>query len=226
VLDSDSEPLALAPLLALARSEPLPPEPWPTRIGQGFARWLPILLMAGLAILTFWLVRQSVPVAAERPDAPIGHSPDYEMRAFSIQQHGAAGAAPSVIEGDQVRHFPDTDTFEMEGVRLRWLDEQGRSTLITARHATMDPARDEVVLREQARLLRPAQPGVDQGLELWGDHLVFDTKAQTLRSDQRVTVRYGPHEFEGGGLRYDHLAGVLDLRGGVHGQIAGGTLRR
>lgn len=219
MLDNDTEPLPLAPLLAAGPRVTYPAEPWPARIVQGFARWLPILLMAALALFTFWLVRQTGPVAVEKPQAAPTHAPDYEMKGFAIQQHGVAGTAPSVIEGDQVRHYPDTDTFDIDGVRLRWIDLEGRVTRVTARRATLDPARNEVVLLEQGHLNRPVQPGVDQGLELWGDHLVFDTRAQTLRSERRVVVRYGEHQFEGGGAWYDHRAGELELHGGVHGKV-------
>lgn len=219
MLDNDTEPLPLAPLLAAGPRIAHPVEPWPVRMAQGFARWLPILLMAALALFTFWLARQSGPSAVDKPATAPVHVPDYEMRGFSIQQHGVAGTAPSVIEGDQVRHFPDTDTFDIDGVRLRWLDQEGRVTLVTARRATLDPARNEVVLLEQGHLIRAVQPGVDQGLELWGDHLIFDTRAQTLRSERRVVVRYGEHQFEGGGAWYDHRAGQLELHGQVHGTV-------
>jgi len=223
VLDTDTEPLALAPLLTPARHEPVQQEPWPARIAQGFARWLPILLMAALALLTFWLVRQTAPVVPDRSERPVAHVPDYEMRGFSLQQHGQAGMAPSVIEGEQVRHFPDTDTYEIDGVRMRWIDELNHVTVVTARHATLDPARHEVVLHERARLVRPPQPGVDQGLELWSDHLVVDTQAQVLQSPNKVHVRYGPHEFQGDRMVYDHRERQLELQGHVQGRVVSGS---
>ena len=219
MLDNDTEPLPLAPLLAAAPRIAYPPEPLPARIAQGFARWLPILLMALLALVTFWLVRQSAPVAVDKPSAAPSHAPDYEMKGFSIEQHGVAGATPSVIEGDQVQHYPDTDTFDITDVRLRWVDLQGRVTLITARRASFAPALNQVVLLENGHLARPTQQGVDDGLELWGDQLVFDTEAQTVRSKRPVVVRYGAHRFEGGGVTYDHRGGLLNLTGGVHGEV-------
>lgn len=220
MLENDTEPLPLAPLLA---SGPVHHErhlePWPVRVVQGVARWLPILLMAALALFTFWLVRQTAALAPEPAPSPLGHTPDYEMRGFSIRQYTAPGAPPSIVEGDRVRHYPDTDTFEIDGVRLRWFDDDGRVTRVTARRATMDPARDEIVLKEQGHLERPAQPGVEQGLELWGDDLVFDTEAQTLRSEKRVDIRYGAHQFQSGGVVYDHREQHLELRGGVQGTV-------
>lgn len=219
MLDNDTEPLPLAPLLSVGPQVRRPAEPWPARITQGFSRWLPIVLMASLALFTFWLARQSSPAVMEKPQTAASHVPDYEMTGFSIQRYGAAGTVPSVIEGDRVRHYPDTDTFDIDGVRLRWVDLEGRVTRVTARRATLDPARNEVVLLDQGHLQRPRQPGVDEGLELWGDHLIFDTQLQTMRSDRRVLVRYGEHQFEGGGAWYDHRAGQLALNAGVKGRV-------
>lgn len=219
MLENDTEPLPLAPLLASAPREVVRDEPWPSRIVQTFARWLPILLMAALALFTFWLVRQTAALAPERQEVAPSHAPDYEMRKFSIQRHAMAGAAPSVVEGERVQHYPDTDTFAIEGMRMRWLDDQGHVTLVTARRATLDPARHQVVLTEQGHLDRPAQPGVDQGLQLWGDDLVFDTDAQTMRSSRHVTIRVGEHQFQSNGVVYDHRDQQLELRGGVKGTV-------
>lgn len=224
MLENDTEPLPLAPLLASAPREVFRGDPWPSRVVQAFARWLPLLLMAALALFTFWLVRQTSALAPERQEAAPSHVPDYEMRRFSIQRYATQGTAPSVIDGDRVQHYPDTDTFVVEGMRMRWLDDQGRTTLVTARRATMDPARNEVVLTEQGHLDRPAQPGVDQGLQLWGDDLVFDTEAQTMRSNRHVTIRVGEHQFQGNGVVYDHRSQQLELRGGVKGTVQ--SLRR
>lgn len=221
MLENDTEPLPLAPLLAPVRREEdrRHRDPWPSRLLLAVARWLPILLMATLALFTFWLVRQTATMAPDRPERAPSHVPDYEMRGFSIQRHLSGGGAPSVIEGDRVRHFPDTDTFDIEGMRMRWLDDQGRVTLVSATHATMDPARNEVVLTKDGHLRRPAQPGVDQGLELWGDDLIFDTEAQTMRSKRPVSIKVGEHRFQSGGIVYDHRDQQLELRGGVQGTV-------
>lgn len=220
MLETDTEPLPLAPLLGVSTPrEVVRGEPWPSRVLQALARWLPILLMAALALFTFWLVRQNATVATDRPESAPSHAPDYEMRGFAIQRHDATGGAPSVVEGEHVRHFPDTDTYEIDGMRMRWVDDQGRVTLVTARRATMDPARNELVLKEQGHLQRPPQPGVDQGLDLWGDDLIFDTQAQTMRTDRRVNIRVGAHQFQSTGATYQQREQQLELRGGVRGTV-------
>ena len=71
--------------------------------------------MALLALGTWWLVRNTPRArrAARRP-APPRHEPDYSMRGFTVQRFAPDGALRVQIEGDALRHYPDTDTLEID----------------------------------------------------------------------------------------------------------------
>ena len=52
---------------------------------------LPLLLMAVLALGTYWMVRTAPPAAVPEMDKPIRHDPDYYMQDFSVKTYDVEG---------------------------------------------------------------------------------------------------------------------------------------
>ena len=85
---------------------------------EKFSLYLPIILMGMLALGTWWLVRNApAPIAAAAgPSNP--HQPDYFMKLFSVKSFDATGRMQSEIKGEMGRHYPDTDTLEVDKVHM------------------------------------------------------------------------------------------------------------
>ncbi len=185
---------------------------------QGWERatlYLPIILMGLLALGTWWLVRNApAPIAAAAaPDN--GHQPDYFMKVFSVKSFDATGRMQSEVKGDMGRHFPDTDTLEIDNVRMRSVTPQGLVTLATAHRALSNADGSEVQLFGHAVVTRDTQPR----LEFRGEFLHAFTKAERVRSDQPVVLIRGNDQFTADAMEYDHLEQVLQLRGRVRGVL-------
>jgi lipopolysaccharide export system protein LptC len=222
----DREPLVpLLPLVARPAAPDVVRRPWPQRVADALVSYLPVLLMALLALATWWLAKNTPVPPPERPAAPARHEPDYEMRGFSVQRFTAQGPANSIIEGRWLRHFPDTDTLEIEGVRVLWTDEQGRKTIATAQRAVAKADGSEVQLTGEAHVVRDAAPAAaDPGrLEFRSEFLQLYTQTQRVRTHLPVTLTQGGSQMQAGSLYYDHRAGVLELGGRVRGMLEAGT---
>lgn len=218
--DLDDGPLPLPPLTARAHDAPsAPPQPWTARLRSGLANYLPVLLMGLLAAASWWLVKRSPEPETIAPSGPVRHEPDYEMRGFSVQRYTVAGPAQGVIEGDVMRHYPDSQTVEIDGVRLRWTDAAGHTLRASAAHALAEQDSGLVTLRGGARVERDAEQPGDPPFEFTGERMVFDTRAGRVHSQDPVTLRQGPHTFTAGHIDYDHGSRVADLGGGVQGQV-------
>lgn len=217
--DSDLQPLPLPPLLPRAPRERTVALPWSVRWVDGLTRSIPVIAMAALAVGTTWLVRETNKPDAEQATRVARHVPDYQMRGFAMQRYLPDGLTPSVIEGDEVQHFPDTDTLEISRVRVRWTDAQGQVTLIRATRAVLQDDRSHAVLEGDAVLTRvPLKPG-DEMLEFGGDRLLFDNNTQRVTADRPVKLRQGDNVFDAARLDYDHVTGQLELQGGVTGRL-------
>ena len=75
------------------------------------------------------------------------------MRGFSVASHARDGALFSRLDGTEARHFPDTDTYELDAPRVRRIDAQGRVMLASARTgaANADAAKAEAARAEAAK---------------------------------------------------------------------------
>jgi lipopolysaccharide export system protein LptC len=218
--DLDDGPLPLPPLTARAHDAPsAPPLPWAARLRNGLANYLPVLLMGLLAAASWWLVKRSPEPEAIAPSGPVRHEPDYEMRGFSVQRYTAAGPAQGVIEGDVVRHYPDSQTLEIDGVRLRWTDAAGHTLRASAARALAEQDSGLVTLQGGARVERDGERPDDPPFEFTGERMVFDTRAGRVRSQDPVTLRQGPHTFTAGSIAYDHGTRVAELGNGVQGRL-------
>ena len=76
--------------------------------------YLPIILMGLLALGTYWLVRNTPVQSAAPGDKPVSSEPDYFMRGFSVKTFDGSGRLKSEVVGKEARHFPDSDTLEID----------------------------------------------------------------------------------------------------------------
>ena len=219
--------LAEAPFAELT---PLVPRPavltptggsWWVRLSEQVMSFLPLVLMGLLAAVSWWLVKNTpVPGGAGAVAVP-RHEADYTMQDFAVATYGPGGALRSRLEGDLLRHFPDTDTIEVDGVRLRAVDEQGRVTLGSARRALSNGDATQLRLVGGARVVREPGPAETPGdrLEIRGELLEVFTETERVRSHLPVTLLTARGELRAGSLDYNHLDRSGQLGGRVTGEL-------
>jgi lipopolysaccharide export system protein LptC len=193
------------------RAEPARPrQPWLWRLGQGLSAYLPLLLMVLLALGTWWLV-QNTP----RPDLPgevvaPRHEPDYTMQGFTLQRFGADGRLRVQVQGAQMRHYPDTDTLEIDGVTIRAISPDGSVTRATALRALSNGDASELQLLGSAQVVREGAGDVPR-VEFESEFLHAFLNTERLRSHLPVRLRQGTSELRVGGIEYDNLTRIARL---------------
>lgn len=188
--------------------------PWHLRLIEGVTAYLPVLLMLLLALGTWWLVKNTPVPEDEQPAPPPRHEPDYTMSDFSVQRFGADGAMRVQIEGQRMRHYPDSDTLEIDAPRIRAIGPAGQVTVASARRALANGDGSEVQLIGQAEVVREAS-AKQQAIEFRSEFLHAFLDTERVRSHLPVVVRQGASEMRADGVEYDHLARVVDLKGRV-----------
>ena len=202
----------------------LPPGAW----GRLRATWdrlaiyLPVILMGLLALGTYWLA-SNTPAILGAPDAqrPPTHEPDYFMRNVSVKTFDPTGRLKSEVFGTEARHYPDTDTLEIDLPRILSYDEGGALTVATAQRAISNGDGSEVQLIGNAVVTRKPPPGSDAPqMEFRGEFLHAFMDTERVRSHKPVELIRGSDRFTAENLDYDNLDRVLELRGRVRGQLA------
>ncbi|MDM4767130.1 LPS export ABC transporter periplasmic protein LptC [Pelomonas sp. SE-A7] len=219
----------LAP--AAGPRRPVSNKPWVWRVQGLLSTYLPVLLMVFLAAGTSWLVKNSPQPDDGGTEAPLRHEPDYQMQGFGLQRFDPTGGLRVEVEGREMRHYPDTDTVEVDGVRLRSIGQDGSLVIATAQRAVGNGDGSEMQLMGDVLVQRyptdgrgGAQPRV--GLEIRGEFLHAFLHTEQLRSHLPVRVSYGHTELQMQGFEFDNLKGRLLFKGRSTARFESSAARR
>lgn len=197
-----------------------------TLIRAGWDRlslYLPVLLMGLLALGTYWLVRSTPMLLPTEQEAAVGHDADYFMRKFSVKTFDGMGRLKSEVLGADARHFPDTESLEIDLVRIRSFNEEGRLTTATASRALTNSDASEVQLIGNARVVRELT--VDQAgrtqprVEFRGEYLHAFMNTERIESDKPVELIRGKDQFTADSMAFDNVSRVIQLKGRVKGTL-------
>ena len=206
-IDALLQPLAPPP----PRSVPARPrQPWYWLLGQLLSAYLPVALMALLALGTWWLVQNTPRTEAQGPAVALRHDPDYSMQGFTMQRFGADGRLRVQVRGLQMRHYPDTDTLEIDGVTIRALSPSGAVTHASAQRALSNGDASEVQLFGGARVVRDGAGGAAV-IEFDSEFLHAFLATERVLSHLPVVLRQGTSEIRVGAIDYDNLSGTARL---------------
>ena len=191
---------------------------WLCGIQELFSAYLPMLLMGVLALGTWWLVKNTPMPLGPTEAVPKRHDPDYTMQQFDVQRFDAKGTLRVRVAGREMRHYPDSDTVEIDDVLVHSIDLNGNILIAKALRGLSNADGSEVQLLGDVRVqrfLRDKQGvlGAAPQLEIEGEFVHAFVALERLRSDKPVRVSYPGGELHAQNLDYDNLKGVLELSG-------------
>lgn len=185
------------------------------------ASYVPLLLMAALAGFTWWLIKNTPQLEAPREKAAPRHEPDYQMQGFELERFGPDGKLVGRVLGRELRHYPDTDTLEIDAPELRAYGQQGELLVAEARRAVSNGDGSEVQMMGEVKLRR--YPGGDAAgkpdMELYGEFLHAFVQQQKMRSHLPTRVVNMGGEMQLQRFEYDNLSGQLRFSGGGRAQF-------
>jgi lipopolysaccharide export system protein LptC len=206
--DLPEVPISLGPLRIGA---PRIRAPWHLRVRDAVSAYLPLLLMLLLALFTWWLVKNTPGTPADTVAPAVRHEADYTMHRFKLERFDATGRLKVRVEGTQMRHFPDTERYEIDEPQVRAITPDGRVTLASARRAISNGDASEVQLLGAARVTSVDMRG--KPIEMSGEFLHAFLTQERVLSHLPVLVTAAGSSVSATGLDYDHGQRKLELQG-------------
>lgn len=214
-------PVAASPRAAVGRRSPL------RLLGQAWdqlAIYLPLVLMGLLALVTYWMVRITPTLPEPRTPKAQAHEVDFFMRGAVVRTYDGQGRLQNQLGGEEMRHYADTATIEVDQPRWQGRSAQGRITRAQAQRGLSKDDGSQVQLIGQAVVSREAFTTA-QGQRLppqafRGEFLHIFAQDEALRSHLPVEFTSGGDRFTADSFSYDHPSQVVELQGRVKAQIA------
>jgi lipopolysaccharide export system protein LptC len=185
---------------------------WRLWLRDLFGASLPLLLMALLAVGTWWLVKHTP--SAPRASAPAAptHEPNYRLENFQAERFDAQGHLALTLSGLRLRHYPDTDEISIDTMQLHGTGPNGRLVEALAQEAWVSSKAQLVRLQGHASVLSTAADG-SEPVRISGEQLLLEPSTHNVRADKPVLVTQGRNQFEADALDFDGQTQILNLRG-------------
>ena len=174
-----------------------------------FRYWLPLLPLLAFLGFVYWLDQQVRRGGAAAADDK-RHDPDVIMEDFRATKMDEQGVPRYFLNAQQLRHYPDNDSTEMNLPRLTLLNGEQPDVHMTASRGEISSKGDVVIMKDDVKVDRPAK----------GDMMAMSLRTQFLRvipgkdmadTDQAVTIFNERNTVRGIGLEMDNNAHTLKL---------------
>lgn len=185
--------------------------PWPVRLREALATYLPLLLMALLALATWWLVKNTPGVLQAPSRDAARQEPDYAMKRFMVQRFEPDGRLRVRLEGNELRHYPAGDRIEIDRVQVHAVAPDGRVTLATAQHAVSNGEAQQLELRGGVEVTGADATGAP--VVIRSEFLQAELQRHVVSTDRPVQVQQGRNVVRAAGLIYDQTSNRLELKG-------------
>jgi lipopolysaccharide export system protein LptC len=188
--------------------------------------WLPLLLLGGLAALTYWLdaqVRDPGPGRDARR-----HEPDLFAEGVRAVELDAEGRPTQTLSASRARHFPDDGTIEFENPRLAVTRPGQPAFRVEAKQARVSGDRENAYFEGNVRATREAGDagGDEPRITLATEFLHVIPKQDRAETDKAVTIEEGRGIIRATGFVLDNASKTIKLKSEVRGTIEPAGLAR
>jgi len=185
--------------------------------------WSPVLLMGGLAALTYWLDAQIQPASARRHGST-RHDPDLFLEHFRAINFDVDGKPRETLEARRGEHFPDDNSALLFEPMFRITQPDKPPFTVTADRGTISGDREHAYFTGNVHATRDAETGPSaKGTEQTGaislatEYLHVIPKTERAETDRRVTIKEARGIIESVGLELDNQKKTLKFKSRVNG---------
>jgi lipopolysaccharide export system protein LptC len=196
-------------------------------------RWtslIPLVAMAALAGITYWLLQATLPPPNEGAPRPKAHTPDYFADNFSVSELDQSGSTQYRLTATQMIHYEDDENSDLTKPAIRAFQPGKPIVTATGDRGTVNGDASIVNLYDNARIQRAAGNG-DPPMQADSSHFRVLVNDDVIETEKPVKLQRGLSVMTASGMNYNNVTRVMQLFGNVRGAIAasdsaGGSLKQ
>ena len=174
----------------------------------------PLVLLIGLAGLSFWLERAVQEQEGEAREEQ--NDPDFIVENFTAMNMDKNGIASSTLKARRMKHYPETETSELEKPFLVQLRESGPPVHISADRGLIAGTGEEVRLYGNVVVARQATADRPE-LRLETRYLQAFPEQDLARTTEHVVITQGRSRLSGVGMEFNSKTEEFVLKSKVSG---------
>jgi lipopolysaccharide export system protein LptC len=171
--------------------------------------WSPLILLALLATMSFWLDRKVQP-PAHRADGSTRHDPDFIVEGFSAVKMNPDGTRRYALSAKRMVHFPDDNSTQLELPRLVYFDYKRAPVTIRSETAEAVQGGDDVFFRGDVQIIRSAFAS-NAELGVFTSFLEVIPDKDLAKTDKPVRMVEGSSTASSVGLEFNNVTRELKL---------------
>ena len=191
-------------------------EPLSTRVLNRLTTWFPVVLLASLAGLTYWLDSQVQ--RGDRTPSDTAKIPDYYLEDFSATRYGKDGSVVQKLAAKRMTHYPEGLPTEVVEPQLTNTPPGKAPMRVRADTGKVSSDNEHVYLMGNVVGVRDATPNSSK-LTVTTEYLHVRPREEKADTNRRVTIVDANGTHVGGSLEVDNKARTLKMRNGVSGEI-------
>jgi lipopolysaccharide export system protein LptC len=197
-------------------------------LGRTLLRLMPLILMGGLTLATFWMVQKNQPAEKSMLERVRLHEPDYIINYGALSALNEMGSTKYRILGKKVTHYDDDASIDIEVPRMRLFQPDKAPVTVKADTGHLDGDLTILDLIGNASIFRPAQaatasePASPRMLATSSYYKVL-INDDIIETDKPITLQQGMSVMQStdGGI-FNNIEQSMTLTGQVKGRIERG----
>jgi lipopolysaccharide export system protein LptC len=171
---------------------------------------LPLVLLAILAMLTFW-IDYTVQAPEPKIDGSSRHDPDYILNNFVTSRTDENGDLRYRLTAEEMRHYPDDDTTELEKPHFERYQIDKPFTTIEGLKGQVSSDGEKIEFIDDVKVVRQAFNGKGQMVVLT-DRLELFPNQEMASTDRPVVITQEPKTvIHATGMIYDKKNNTVQL---------------
>jgi lipopolysaccharide export system protein LptC len=185
-----------------------------------WTRMLPLVAVAALAGITWWLLQATLPPPGEGVVKPRTHTPDYFADNFSVSELDQTGATQYRLTAAHLVHYEDDENSVLTDPAMRAFQPGKPVVTTTAKRGIVNGDVSIVDLYDDAQILRAAGAG-DPPMQANSAHFRIFVNDDVIQTEKPVKLQRGLSVANAtDGMKYNNVTRVIELYGNVRGTIA------
>ena len=189
----------------------------------GIIRLAPVILLAVLAGLTWWL-NSKLRIESDLDTTSLKNQPDFYIEGYLATRMDSLGKKLYTLKGDELAHFSQKESTVLNNPFLIYHDDVEGPMTFSANEATLSNNGEDLYFNGNVRIKWAKLENLDS-LEMRTSYLHIMPEEEIARTNKNITLLYNNSTMSAVGLEFHNKTRTFYLLSKIQAQYENPTLK-